>query len=227
MIPIRDTIPATRTAWVVRTIILINIGFFAFEILQGARLDTFLYRFGIVPAYWVFAGPSDLLQGPQLVATLLTSQFLHGGLLLLASNMPYLWIFGDNVEDRLGHSRFALVYLGSGVLAGLVQLVVHPQSSVPVIGASGSIAGVLGAYFLLFPFARVVTLVPAFFIWEFIEVPAFLFLGFWFVLQWLQGLTTIGVVADVGGVAWWAHVGGFLSGLLFVTMTRPARRRYF
>lgn len=227
MIPIRDTIPARRTAWIVRGVLAANVGLFVAELVQGPHLEAFLYRFGIVPAYWIATDASDLLQWPGLVATLFTSQFLHGSPLHLGSNMLYLWIFGDNVEDRLGHGRFVLLYLGSGLVAGVAQLLMHPHSSVPMIGASGAIAGVLGAYFLLFPFARVVTLIPVFLVWEFVELPAFVFLGFWFFLQWLQGFLTIGQVADVGGIAWWAHVGGFVSGLLFAISLRSRRRDDF
>ena len=226
MIPIRDTIPARRTAWVVRLILLANIGAFIVELMQGPALEAFLYRFGMVPASWGMNSPSDVLQWPAFLTTLVTSQFLHGGLLHLGTNMLYLWIFGDNVEDRLGHGRFVVLYLGSGSIAGLTQYVVYPQSSVPMIGASGAIAGVLGAYFLSFPFARVVTLIPLFFVWQFVELPAFVFLGFWFVLQWLQGITTIGQMAQMGGVAWWAHVGGFVSGVALAGALRP-RQRYF
>ncbi|MBI3319554.1 MAG: rhomboid family intramembrane serine protease [Candidatus Omnitrophica bacterium] len=226
MIPIRDTILATRTAWVVRLLCAANAGLFVIELLQGPRLDAFLYRFGVVPAYWTLTDPSDLLHAPWLIATLFTSQFLHGGLLHLGSNMLYLWIFGDNVEDRVGHGRFLLLYLGSGLIAGLTQLLLQPHASMPMIGASGAIAGVLGAYFLCFPFARVKTLIPWFLMMEIVEVPAFIFLGVWFFLQWLQGMTVIGQVAEMGGVAWWAHVGGFLTGLLLVVVLAP-RRRYF
>ena len=226
MIPIRDTIPAQRTAWIVRLLLVANLGVFAFEIRQGPALETFLYRCGLVPAAWVITSARDLLQWPGLMATLVLSQFLHGGLLHVGANMLYLWIFGDNVEDRLGHGRFLLLYLGSGVIAGLTECVIQPQSSVPMIGASGAIAGVLGAYFLLFPFAKVVTLIPLLFVWQCVELPAFLFLGFWFVLQWLQGLTTIGRMTQVGGVAWWAHVGGFACGLGLILLLRP-RRHYF
>ena len=226
MIPIRDTIQAQRTAWMVRLLCGVNVGLFVLELLQGARLDAFLYRFGVVPAYWTLTSPADLLQGSWLLATLVTSQFLHGGVLHLGSNLLYLWVFGDNVEDRLGHGRFLMFYLGSGLIAGLTQLLMQPHSSVPMIGASGAIAGVLGAYFLCFPFARVKTLVPWFLTIEFVELPAFVFLGLWFFLQWLQGMTAIGQVAEVGGVAWWAHVGGFISGLVLVTVLAPRRRHF-
>ena len=206
--------------------VIANIGLFVVELLQGPALEHFLYRFGVVPAYWVDAPLTDLLQWPTLMATLVTSQFLHGGLLHLGFNMLYLWIFGDNVEDRLGHGRFLLLYLTSGAVAAIAQLLVQPTSSVPMIGASGAIAGVLGAYFLMFPFARITTLIPTMLAWEMVELPAFVFLGFWFVLQWLQGMMTIGQVAPVGGVAWWAHVGGFLAGLALVLALRPRRRSW-
>ena len=225
MIPIRDTIPARRTAWVVRLFVLANIVLFVAELWQGPALAAFLDRFGIVPTSWVLTNVSDLLRWPQLILTLLTSQFLHGGFLHLGFNMLYLWIFGDNVEDRLGHGRFTILYLGSGLCAGLAQILMQPNSEVPMIGASGAIAGVLGAYFLMFPFARITTLIPWFLVWEVVELPAFVFLGFWFLLQWLQGIVAIGHVTDVaGGVAWWAHVGGFVSGLILLALLRPYRR---
>jgi len=226
MIPIRDTIPARHAAWVVRLLVAANIGLFLVELLQGPSLETFLYRFGVVPAYWTSGPSGDLSQWPRLAASLFTSQFLHGSVLHLGSNLLYLWIFGDNVEDRLGHGRFLLLYLASGAAAAAAQLAANPAASVPMIGASGAIAGVLGAYFLMFPFARITTLVPMWITWEFIELPAFLFLGFWFVLQWLQGMMTIGQVADVGGVAWWAHVGGFVCGLMLALGLSPRRRAW-
>ena len=226
MIPIRDTIPARRTAWVVRLLLLANVTVFLIELMQGQALETFLYRFGMVPASWAVSTPTDWLQWPGLLSALVTSQFLHGGLLHLGANMLYLWIFGDNVEDRLGHGRFLLLYLGSGAIAGLTQVLVQPHASTPMIGASGAIAGVLGAYFLSFPFARIVTLLPLGPFWQFVELPAFVFLGIWFVLQWLQGITTVGQMASASGVAWWAHVGGFAGGMVLAGSLRP-RQRYF
>ncbi len=227
MIPIRDTIPARRTASLVRAVVILNIGIFVWELFQGQALTRWIFRFGVTPASWTMTLPADLLEWPRLVMTLLTSQFLHGSLLHVASNMLYLWIFGDNVEDRLGRGRFVFLYLGSGAVAALTQLAIHPTSAIPMIGASGAIAGVLGAYFLLFPFSRITTLVPLFFAWEFVELPAFVFLGFWFLLQWVQGIASVGVVTEVGsGIAWWAHVGGFVSGLILTQLWR-VRRHYF
>ena len=224
MIPLRDTIPSRRVALVTRALLMANIAAFVLEFRQGASLDAFVYRFGVVPAQWMVSSPSDFLDWPRLFLTLLTSQFLHGGIFHLVSNMLYLWIFADNVEDRLGHARFLLLYLGSGVAAAVSQILISPRSSLPMVGASGAIAGVLGAYLLMFPSARIVTLIPLWVFWREVELPAFLFLGFWFLLQWVEGLRTIGQMADVGGVAFWAHIGGFVSGMLGVATLRPQRR---
>ena len=225
MIPIRDTIPAQRTAWVVRLLVLANIAVFLIEWRQGPALEAFLYRFGVVPASWMSGAPGEGLAWIRRLIPLVSSQFLHGGLTHLGFNMLYLWIFGDNVEDRVGHGRFVVLYLGSGILAVATQVLANPHATAPMIGASGAIAGILGAYFLSFPFARVVTLLPLGLMWRTVELPAFVFLGVWFLLQWLQGAMTMGHVADVGGVAWWAHIGGFAGGLLFAVILRP-RRRY-
>lgn len=224
MIPLRDTIPSRRIAWVTRILILLNIGAFVLELYQGRALEPFIYRFGVVPSHWMVSSGSDFFDWPRLFLTLVTSQFLHGGIVHLVSNMLYLWIFADNVEDRFGHARFLLLYLGCGVAAAVSQVLVSPHSAVPMVGASGAIAGVLGAYLLLFPSARIVTLVPLGLFWRTTELPAYLFLGLWFLLQWVQGLTTIGQVADVGGVAFWAHIGGFVSGMISVAVLRPRHR---
>ena len=224
MIPLRDTIPSRRTPWVTRLLLVLNIAAFLLELRQGHALQGFIYRFGVVPAHWMVESPSDLLDWPPLFLALVTSQFLHGGVVHLASNMLYLWIFADNVEDRLGHARFLLLYVASGITAAVTQILASPHSAVPMVGASGAIAGILGAYLLLFPSARIVTLVPLWFYWGTIEVPALAFLGLWFLLQWMYGLTAIWQVADVGGVAFWAHVGGFLSGMVGLVVLRPRRR---
>ena len=224
MIPLRDTVPSRRIAWVTRALLIANIAVFALELRQGVRVDLFVDRFGVVPRRWLITSLSDFLGWPRLFLTLLASQFLHGGFLHLASNMLYLWIFADNVEDRLGPLRFLVLYLGCGVAAAVSQILIAPASTVPMVGASGAIAGILGAYLLMFPKARVVTLLPLVFWWQTVELPAFLFLGFWFLLQWVQGLTTIGQVADVGGVAIWAHIGGFVAGMVGIAILRPSRR---
>ena len=223
MIPIRDTIPSRRVAWVTRALVILNVLVFAFELRQGPRLELFVQRFAVVPSAWFVNHVSDFLDWPRLFLSLVTSQFLHGGFFHLGANMLYLWIFADNVEDRLGHARFLLLYLGSGIVAGVTQILVSPASPVPIVGASGAIAGVLGAYLLMFPTARIVTLVPLGFFLETIAVPAPLFLGAWFLLQWAHGLMTIGQVASVGGIAFWAHIGGFISGMIGTLSLRSSR----
>jgi len=225
MIPLRDTIPSRRVPWIMRGLFILNLAAFLLELRQGEALEAFVHRFGVVPIQWRVAAPSDVLDWPGLLLTLFTSQFLHAGALHLGANMLYLWIFADNVEDRLGHGRFLLLYLGSGAAAAVTQLLITPNSSLPMVGASGAIAGVLGAYLLLFPAARIVTLVPLGVFWDTVEIPAFIFLGLWFLLQWLNGITTIGQVADLGGVAFWAHIGGFVGGMVGVVLLRPLRRR--
>lgn len=223
MIPIRDTIVSRRYPLITRIFFIANIIVFLLQLRQGPAMEVVVYRFGVVPAHWMVSSLSDLLDWPHLFLTLVTSQFLHGSFLHVGFNMWYLWIFADNVEDRLGHLRFLLLYLGSGVAAAVTQLLITPRSTIPMIGASGAIAGILGAYLLMFPTARIVTLVPLGFFLETIELPAALFLGFWFLLQWVQGMTSIGQVADIGGVAFWAHIGGFVCGMIGVALIRPRR----
>jgi len=210
-------------AWVTRALLLLNLAAFVLELRHGDALEALFSRFGVIPSHWL-GGLGHPIAWPQQLLTLVTSQFLHGGFFHLASNMLYLWIFADNVEDRLGHMRFLLLYLGSGVAAAVAQMLATPHATVPMVGASGAIAGILGAYLLLFPAAKIVTLVPVGWFWETVELPAFLFLGFWFLLQWIQGLTSIGQMAHVGGIAVWAHIGGFVSGMLGILLSRPRQR---
>lgn len=224
MLPIRDSIPSRRVAWVSRGLVAANVLAFALELRQGPGLEAFLYRFGVIASQWTPGGGADWLDWPRLILSLFTSQFLHAGYLHLVANMMFLWIFGDNVEDRLGPARFLRLYFVSGAAAAGAQILMSPASTVPMIGASGAIAGVLGAYFLLFPTARIVTLIPLGFFWQTVELPAYLYLGIWFLLQWAQGLLSIGEVADVGGVAFWAHAGGFVVGMLGVVLMRSRPR---
>jgi membrane associated rhomboid family serine protease len=216
MIPLRDVIPSRTTPFVTVSLIALNAAAFLFEQSLAPRdLDRLIQVWGFVPA------------DPGLVP-LVTSMFLHGGWLHLVSNMLYLWIFGDNVEDRMGHGRFVTFYLLCGAVGALLQTLVNPASHLPMIGASGAIAGVLGAYVVMFPRSRVLTLVPIFIFVQIIEVPAVILLGLWFALQVLNGLGTLALAGgqDVGGVAFWAHAGGFLTGLLLVWFfRRPERQR--
>ena len=227
LIPIRDTIPSRTVPLVNHLLIALNVAAFAAELLQGARLDSFLWRHAFVPARFFHPGLYEGWTVGAGVVTVLSAMFLHAGLLHLAGNLLYLWIFGDNVEDALGHGRYLLFYLGSGILATLFQAAFVPGSEVPNLGASGAIAGVLGAYFVLYPRARVVTVVPLFILFPLVEIPAGLYLLGWFLLQFWMGSASIAsgkAVAAQGGVAWWAHIGGFLAGLVLLFLLRPKRR---
>ncbi|NLN07708.1 MAG: rhomboid family intramembrane serine protease [Firmicutes bacterium] len=221
MIPLRDS-PRTRRFPLINTaIIILNIYIFLRQLLlTDHELFSFVYTYGLIPERFfstLFAGAF-----PVALRPLITHQFLHGSWLHIGSNMLYLWVFGDNIEDRLGHLRYLVFYLLMGLLAGLAQIMFSPQSNVPIIGASGAVAGILGAYAIICPRARVLALVPMFLFLTVTEVPAMLFLGFWFVLQLFSGLTSIGI--DVS-VAWWAHIGGFLAGMLLVRSFSRKRNR--
>ena len=228
MIPLKDTIPSRIFPFINYTIILINLLFFLYQLSLGPHLEKFLYVWGVVPAQFFAPLSIGHLHLSQRILPLFTSMFLHGGWLHFLGNMLYLYIFGDNVEDRLGHVRYLLFYLLCGVLAAAVHLLTNTGSRVPTIGASGAIAGVMGAYFFLFPYARVVTLIIVIFFVDVVEIPAFFFLAFWFILQFFNGTVSFGAQdAMSGGVAWWAHIGGFVAGivLLFVFGVRRTARR--
>ena len=230
MIPLRDANPTRRTPVVTLAFIVACFVVFAWELgLQAtseASLNAFVTEWGVVPAELLAAwGAGQFLS--QETATLITSQFLHGGWLHLLGNLLYLWIFGNNIEDRLGRVLFVLFYLGGGVVAGLTQTAIDPDSTIPLIGASGAIAATLGAYFVLFPGARITTLVFLGFFYQLIEVPAIIVLGFWFLLQLLDGIGSLGMEAGAG-VAFFAHIGGFVGGalvawLMIVSGRVPAR----
>ena len=192
-------------------LIAANILIFIYEFSLGQRVRALIASYGVVPIS--FFNGNNLSEFPLRPQVLLTSMFLHGGWFHVGGNMLYLWIFGDNVEDRLGHVRFLFFYLVCGVLAGLTHVVANPHSPMPTIGASGAVAGVLGAYFLLYPRARVLTLLPLGIYFPIIELPAFFFLGFWLLIQSVSGLASLAVRGEVaGGIAWWAHIGGFAVG---------------
>ena len=215
MIPLRDVIPSRTKPGVTITLIVVNIAIFLFQSSLSERgQETFVYALGLVPAYFSFG-------------TVFTSMFVHGGVAHLVGNLLFLWIFGDNVEDRLGHLRFLTFYLLCGFLAALSQLFLDPDSTVPMVGASGAIAGVMGAYLVLYPHSRVLMLFP-FPVFLF-ELPAIVFLGGWFFLQFLNGIGQLPVFQQdqiSGGVAFWAHVMGFVTGLVLVVfMKRPERTR--
>jgi membrane associated rhomboid family serine protease len=217
MIPLRDTVPSRSFPIVMISLIVVNVLVYLYEVsLPEPAQEAFLVAFAVIPAR---------LMTPPLFSdwpTLLTSQFLHGGLMHLGSNMLALFIFGDNVEDRLGHLRFLLFYLLGGVAGALLHVYVDPSSPVPALGASGAIAGVLAGYMALFPTARVLTFVPVFVIPWIIGIPAALWAIGWFLSQLLSGVASLG--ESGGGVGFWAHVGGFIAGLILVW---PLRRRNY
>jgi membrane associated rhomboid family serine protease len=215
MIPIRDTIRSETYPIVNSCIIAVNVLVFFVELSQGARLDGFIKIYGLVPARYSVPQIADYFTTGQQVLSFLTFMFLHGGFLHLLGNMWSLYIFGDNVEDRLGHFRYLMFYLLCGLASGISHLAINWHSMIPTIGASGAIAGVMGAYFILYPRAKVLTLVPIFFFFQFIELPAFLFLGIWFLFQFMSAA---GASAQAAGIAWWAHIGGFVFGVIFLKL---------
>lgn len=224
MIPIRDSVRASRFPAVNYLLIAINFLVFFYELSLGSGLDRFIAHWAMVPAFitthpLTSPGPAS----PPGVFTLFTSMFLHGGWAHILGNMLFLWVFGDNVEDALGRLRYLVFYLLAGVAAGMAQLFMSSDSPLPSLGASGAISGVLGAYLVLYPGARVLTWIPPL-IFVVIRLPAVIFIGIWFLIQFFQGI----LAADdptMGGVAWWAHIGGFVAGLILVNIFRR-RERY-
>ena len=219
MFPLYDTLRARRFPVVNWLIIAANALVFYYELTRGAdRLQAFIGTWGLVPAH--------LTGDPQAAwPTIFTSMFIHGGWFHILSNMWVLMIFGDNIEDRLGSLRYLLFYLMSGLAAAMLQVYILSSSTAPMVGASGAIAGVLGAYLVLFPHARVASLVPIFFIFTIVELPAILFLAFWFISQLFSGLFILHGGTG-SGVAWWAHIGGFLFGMFAGLLMAPRRRSF-
>jgi membrane associated rhomboid family serine protease len=222
MIPLRDTIPSSLFPIATSTLIGINVLAFFYELSLGRDLDVFIMRYGAVPLRFVLVGQTDGVSIFERFLPLFTSMFLHGGWFHLIGNMLYLWIFGDNIEDRLGHGRFVLFYILCGLAAAFTQIYINPTSRIPMVGASGAVAGVLGAYLVLFPHSRIIALIPILFFMQIAEIPAFIFLVFWFLMQFLNGAVAI-TGAPAGGVAWWAHIGGFVSGMALVYLV-PRRK---
>lgn len=225
MIPIKDDNPTRRTPWVTVAFIAVNLAVFAYQTtLDPAALQSFWMRWAFVPARFM-ADPFS----PGELATIFSAMFMHAGWVHIGGNMLYMWIFGNNIEDRFGHLGFAAFYLISGVAAMVAQAMVAPSSALPNLGASGAVAGVLGAYILLFPGASVLTIIPILIFIEVARVPAYIVIGFWFILQLGSGLASLGPeLATSGGVAWFAHIGGFIAGLLLAAPAAVAshtRRR--
>ena len=221
MIPLKDDNPTRTFPFVTIIIITVNTFIYVYQLTLGPRAEElFVLRAGAIPyeiTHFLDIHPKAILQPPL---TLFTAMFIHGGLLHVGGNMLYLWIFGDNIEDRLGHFRFFVFYLLTGLIASLAHIIIMPNSTVPMIGASGAIAGVLGAYFLLYPKAHVLTLVFFFFFVDIIKIPALVFLGLWFIFQILSS-------AAGGGIAWYAHIGGFVAGAILVKLFEKKKRKTF
>ena len=226
MLPIRDDQPRYSTPWVNYFLIGLNLVIFFFEFALDPRsLEALIRQFGVVPSHLaLFLSGSPKYPLPAIVLPFFTSMFLHGSWMHVIGNMWFLYIFGDNVEDYLGHFKYLVFYLLTGLIAMGTQVGINLHSTVPTVGASGAIAGVLGAYFVLYPRARVLTWFFVFVVW----IPAWIILGYWFVLNFLSGTATALAVQgqNMGGVAFWAHVGGFVSGVLLVKVFGERGLRY-
>lgn len=223
MIPVRDDVPARTYPVVTVALLVMNVAVYLFELSLGPGLDRFIIEHSLIPARFTGGGAGLIPLSLAAWASVLWSMFLHGGLGHLGGNMLYLWVFGDNVEDRLGHGRYLAFYLVCGALAALTHVWADPISPIPTVGASGAVAGVLGAYLMLYPKARVLTLIPIVIIPWFVRLPAVIFLGVWFVGQAISGGMYLNAPPEArGGVAVMAHVGGFIAGaVLCLLLKRP------
>jgi len=223
-IPLTDHI-RRRTFWAFTLLLIVaNLWVFVIELSLGPQLNRLVFLYGLIPARYE---PPALLALPaeRTVVPIFASMFLHGGWLHLLGNMLFLFVFGRSIEDRFGHFQFLFLYLASGIMAALAQVVINAGSRIPTIGASGAIAGVLGAYFVCYPRARITTLIPLFIFFWTIQVPAILLLGYWFLIQFLAGYQMLAIqTATASGVAWWAHIGGFATGALLAMLLPPQRR---
>lgn len=220
MIPLRDNVRSGSFPIVNTTLIIANIAVFLYEIYLGDGLRSFIMENGVIPAVVTSFEPISI---EERLVPFFTSMFIHGDLFHIIGNMLFLYIFGDNVEDRMGHVKYLSFYILTGLGAAILQIMMNVNSVIPMVGASGAISGVLGAYLLYFPHARVLALVPVFVFIQLIHIPSTIFIGLWFVMQFMSGVMTVGG-PDTGGVAFWAHVGGFIAGL--VIAGRFAKKNY-
>jgi membrane associated rhomboid family serine protease len=228
MFPIANGIPLRYPPIATWALIATNAVVFLFEVsLSPSELNEFLYRFALVPARYFDSGVSDSSLSLSDYLPFVSNMFLHGGWLHLIVNMWTLWLFGRAVEDQLGSGRYLAFYFACGVLASITYVALNPNSTVPALGASGAIAGILGCYMRFFPFSRIVVLIPIIFIPLFFEVPAMLFTGLWFLFQILGAIADGSTPFAGGGIAWWAHVGGFIAGVILAGPLQPPRRRHW
>ncbi len=217
MIPIKDQIPTRRVPIVNYLLITANVLVFVLQWMAGQNQEVLVYQFALIPA--------NFIANPNLAnfSDIFTGMFMHAGLAHLGGNMLYLWIFGDNVEDSMGSVKYLLFYLTGGLIASLAHIFTNSTSQIPTVGASGAIAAVLGAYLVLYPRSRVLTFIPLGFFMRLTSVPAVIVLGLWFILQLFNGVVSLGA-ADVGGVAFWAHIGGFVAGVVLAKFLENRRR---
>ena len=220
MIPYKDDNPTYRLPYVTIGIIISNILIFLLEIISPPGMEKTVYAYGAVPQYIL---TFEKFQPIHPAVTVFTAMFMHGGVFHLGGNMLYLWIFGNNIEDKLGHLRFIIFYIFCGITAAYSHALIDPHSLTPMIGASGAISGILGAYLLLFPRTGVYTLIFLGFFVQVVKIPALIVIGFWAIVQFINGLVSTGLVKQ-GGVAWFAHIGGFLIGLLTIKLWLPRRK---
>ena len=224
MIPLKDMTPRQSVPFATLLLIAVNVFVFIHQIaLPPPAMDAFIKTYGLIPAKISLALAGQHYTMEQALFPLFTCMFLHGGILHILGNMWFLWIFGGNVEDRFGSLPYLAFYLVCGIGSGISQVLFSWGSHIPSIGASGAISGVLGAYIVFFPRSRILTLVPLFIIFFLWRIPAIIFIGLWFAMQFLSGVSSLGQ-ANVGGVAWWAHVGGFLLGMLIAGLANPSKR---
>lgn len=231
MIPLRDENPTQTLAFVTVSVIILNSVVFLYQLSLGPHEPSLVMKYGAIPYELTHGAPAvpavarrdiGLTGSTLIIGKIVTSMFLHGGIFHLLGNMLYLWIFGNNIEDVMGHRRFIVFYLICGAVAAYAHALTAPDTIVPMIGASGAISGVLGAYLVLFPRARILTLVPLGFFLQVVRLPAVVLLGFWILMQFVNGAFDLG---QPSGVAWFAHIGGFLAGVVLVGFFRKRRRR--
>lgn len=225
MFPLRDKIPSRSFPFVTIAIILFNILVYFYQLTLGNELGDFIRNFGIIPNSFASLQDVPVANWHMLIPNLFTSMFIHGGLLHLLGNLWYLWIFGDNVEDFFGHVPFFLFYLASGLAGALTHIYFNLNSTIPTIGASGAIAGIMGAYIMLYPRSKITTIIFIIIYFTVAEIPALFFLGFWILLQFIYAAFTVASGGAAGGVAWWAHVGGFAFGMTLTLLLKIFRKQ--